>query len=114
MTEHRIDGEELVRAYYESLDDGAYDRLETLLSPDFVHYRPKMTLSDRAEFVQFMREERPRTDTTHHIDRVYRAATGTDTAVEGRLTADEETITGFVDLFAVADGQIEQIKTYID
>jgi ketosteroid isomerase-like protein len=106
------DPEALVRAYYESLDSGTYDRLESLLTPEFVHERPEMTLSGRAEFLQFMRDKRPRTDTTHPIETVYRA--GADIAVEGRLVGGEKTITGFVDLFTLSDGQITRIKTYTD
>lgn len=114
MTEHTDSGEQLVRAYYESLDSGAYDRLEKLLAPEFVHERPEMTLSSRAEFVAFMRDERPRTDTAHLIETVYRAAGGTEFAAKGRLVADEETITGFADLFTMTDDRIERIETYVD
>jgi ketosteroid isomerase-like protein len=114
MTGTPTDGEELVQAYYESLDTGAYDRLEELLTRGFVHERPEMTLSGRAEFVAFMRDERPRTDTTHPIETVYRTADRTEFAANGRLVADGETITGFVDLFTITDGRIERIETYVD
>ena len=114
MTEGATDGENVVRAYYESLDDGAYDRLEGLLTEGFVHERPEMTLSGRQEFVAFMRDERPRTDTSHLIETVYRTDGGTEFAAKGRLVADGETITGFVDLVTLADGRIHRIETYTD
>lgn len=109
-----MNGEALVRAYYECLDSHDYERLAELLTEEFVHDRPEMTLSGRAEFVAFMRDDRPRTDTTHPIDTVYRAANGTGLAAKGRLVGDEEMITGFVDLFVLADGRIDRIETYVD
>lgn len=105
-------GENVVRAYYESLDNEAYDRLEELLTAAFVHERPEMTLSGRQEFVRFMRDERPRTDTSHPIETIYRAGGETELAAKGRLVADGETITGFCDLFTLADGRIDRIETY--
>lgn len=106
------DREQLSRAHYECLDSGDYERLESILTATFVHERPDMTLSGREEFVTFMREQRPRTDTTHRIETVYLSDDGT--AVEGRLVADSETLTGFVDLFEFDDGRIDRIDTYVD
>jgi len=106
------DGEGLVRAYYQSLDSGEYDRLAGLLAESFVQERPEMTLSGRKRFVRFMREERPRTGTTHPLERIYRADEG-NFAAKGRLVAEGETLTGFVDLFACANGRIERIETYV-
>lgn len=107
------DPESLVRAYYDCLDDGDYDRLAELLAPEFVQRRPDRSFSGRGEFIEFMREERPRTDTTHPIETVYRAS-DEQFAVQGRLVADGETLTGFVDIFTLADGQIARIETYVD
>lgn len=107
-------GEALVRAYYAALDDHEYDRLASLLAPDFRQDRPDMTLDGRAEFVEFMREKRPQTSTSHPIEAVYRAA-GRSLAVKGRLVGqDGQEITGFVDVFTVVDGRIAAVETYTD
>jgi ketosteroid isomerase-like protein len=107
------DAETLVRTYYDCLDSGEYDRLTDVLAPDFTQERPDRTFSGREEFVEFMREQRPRTDTTHPIETVYRAS-DEQWAVKGRLVADDETLTGFVDLFTLEDSQIRRIETYTD
>ncbi len=108
------DGEELARAYYDCLDNDEYDRLTELLAPEFVQQRPDTRFGSRAEFIEFMRDQRPRTDTTHPLDRIYRTPDGSELAVKGRLVADGETLTGFVDLFTLLDGQVERIETYVD
>jgi ketosteroid isomerase-like protein len=101
------------RAYYEALDSHDYDRLESLLAPGFVHDRPKMTLDGRDRFVQFMREERPDTDTTHPIDRIYRTEDANELAVRGRLLGKNgERLTGFVDIFSFDAEKIVRIQTY--
>ena len=107
-------GEELVRAYYAALDGHEYDRLGSLLAPDFRQERPDMTLDGRAAFVEFMREKRPQTSTSHPIAAVYRAGDGS-LAAQGRLVgADGGVITGFVDVFTVVDGRIAAVETYTD
>jgi len=112
----------LARAYYRALDGHDYDLLEAVLAADFVQERPDRTLSGRERFVRFMREERPQTDTSHPIDRVYVPAEGDDGArsdgerevvVRGRLlAANGSEIAAFVDVFAVADGRIQSLTTY--
>jgi ketosteroid isomerase-like protein len=105
------DRAERARAYYRALDEGDYDRLEALLDAEFVHDRPDRTITGRAEFVHFMREERPQTDTTHAVDALYRDGDGV--AVRGRLLdADGEEIVGFVDVFAFEADGIARIDTY--
>lgn len=105
------DRETLTRAYYRALDDHEYERLRSILSPEFVQQRPDRTFEGRDHFVQFMREERPQNDTSHPIDSVYSAAEGM--AVEGRLLdADGECIAAFVDIFAFEGGSISEIRTY--
>jgi len=56
---------EVARPYYTAIDEDRYDDLTDLLATEFVHERPDRTLDGRETFVAFMREERPRTDTTH-------------------------------------------------
>jgi ketosteroid isomerase-like protein len=101
-----------VRAYYRTLDEHDYDRLEALLAPAFVHRRPDLTLDGRERFVQFMREERPNRETSHPIDAIYRAS-GDDLAARGRLLdADGEEIAAFVDVFSVGESGFESVQTY--
>ena len=99
------------RAYYRAIDRDDYDLLAALLSEAFVHDRPDRTIEGREQFVRFMREERPQTDTAHPVEQVYRSDGGV--AVRGRLLdADREPIVGFVDAFEFAEGRIERIETY--
>ncbi|ELZ34064.1 ntf2 domain-containing protein [Halogeometricum pallidum JCM 14848] len=122
----RADREALVRGYYESVDDGDYDRLASLLAPEFVHDRPDRTLSDREAFVSFMREDRPEKDTEHDLTAVYRAVDddgngdgdGDGDAAEGwvahgRLVgADGRVRFEFVDVFALSDDGVTRIETF--
>jgi ketosteroid isomerase-like protein len=95
-----MDPADLARAYYAAVDDDDYDRLRTLLAPEFVHDRPDRTLSGRERFVRFVREERPVRETTHEVTAVYEGPAGV--AVRGRLLAPAGgTLLEFVDLFAV-------------
>ncbi|MFB6163393.1 MAG: nuclear transport factor 2 family protein [Halococcoides sp.] len=107
MTDRR----ECVRAHYRALDEGDYDRLESLLAPDFVHDRPDRTIEGRDRFVAFMRDERPRTDTTHSIESIYAGPDGV--VATGRLETDDgDLIAIFADRFAFEDGSIAAIRTY--
>jgi ketosteroid isomerase-like protein len=101
-----------VRSYYRSIDEKRYDDLRDLLAPAFVHERPDRTFEGRETFVGFMREGRPRTETSHEIDRVYDA--GDEIAVRGRLLDGDERLFGFVDVHTVEDGSIARIETYTD
>lgn len=106
-----MDQTALARAYYDALDEGDYDRLADLLASDFSQSRPDRRFEGRDRFVQFMREERPQTDTSHPIDAVYERDEGV--AVEGRLFASDGTqLAAFVDVFSFADGRIAEIRTY--
>lgn len=101
------------RAYYRALDEDDYDLLTELLAPEFVHERPDMTLEGRDEFVQFVREERPMTDTSHPIDGVYQQVDGDEVIVRGRLLDTEgDPITAFTDVFAFGAEKIERIRTF--
>ena len=101
---------EAARAYYRTVDDGAYEQLASLLTSEFVHERPDRTLDGRERFVRFMREERPVTDTTHVVDAVYRD--DPEVAVRGRLRRDGDDLFEFVDVFSFDGDAIAEIRTY--
>jgi len=122
-----MDATDAARAYYEAVDAGDYDRLAALLAPDFAQRRPDRTLVGRDSFVSFMRDRRPRTDSTHHVDAVYRPSVGdpgteldapgdvaAEVAVRGRVRTDDgELGFGFVDVFAVdEEGRLASLRTY--
>lgn len=102
----------VARAYYDALDAHDYEGLGDVLDADFVQQRPDMTLEGRDRFVQFMREERPNSETDHAVDRMFTDGDG-DVAVEGRLLdADGDRITTFVDVFSFEDSVIRELRTY--
>lgn len=101
---------ETARAYYRAIDDDEYDRLRDVLASTFVQERPDLTLEGPDRFVRFMREERPKTDTTHAVDAMYE--NGSEVAVRGRLLSGEEYLFGFVDVFAFEGGEIALLRTY--
>jgi ketosteroid isomerase-like protein len=101
------------RAYYRALDEDDYDLLADLLAPQFVHERPDMTLEGRERFVEFMRDERPASDTTHPVEGVYEQVDGEDLIVSGRLLdADGEAITAFADKFTFEGEKIAKVRTF--
>lgn len=103
---------ETARTYYRSIDDGEYDRLEEILAPGFVQERPDRTLSGPEEFVRFMREKRPMTDTTHAVDALYEDDERGEVAARGRLRRENEDLFGFVDVFAFESARITRLRTY--
>lgn len=103
----------VARDYYEAIDAGDYDRLASLLTPQFVQHRPDRTFEGRAAFVAFMREDRPEMETRHDVVEAYRAENGDGRAVRGRLVgADGEVRFEFLDVFAFDGGRICQIETF--
>jgi ketosteroid isomerase-like protein len=101
----------LARRYYETLDAGEYGALAALLAPGFTHYRPDRTIEGREQFLQFMRAERPETDTSHEVEATYGGPDGV--AVRGRLSrADGSVWFRFVDVFEVADDALVACHTY--
>ena len=101
-----------VRSFYRALDEHAYDRLSSLLAPDFVHRRPDLTIEGRDQFVRFMREDRPDDRTSHPIDAVYRNG-GDELAARGRLLdADGDEIAAFVDVFSLGEDGFVSVETY--
>jgi ketosteroid isomerase-like protein len=112
-----MDRRDAVRDYYDAIDAGDYDRLRTLLAPEFVQHRPDRTFDGRDRFVEFMREERPRTDTEHLIDEVCVGDSGdvdgVTVFVRGRLRAVDGTeLFGFVDVHRLAGRRIRSLTTY--
>ncbi|WP_290819334.1 nuclear transport factor 2 family protein [Halovivax sp.] len=104
-------GPALVRRYYEALDEGAYDDLESLLAPTFVQRRPDRAFDGPDAFVRFMREDRPVTGTTHELDDVF--GSGDRVAARGRLLdGDGDLLVEFADHFRIADGRIARLETY--
>lgn len=105
--------EATARAYYRALDEDDYDLLAELLTPEFVHERPDRTFEGRARFVEFMREERPMTDTSHPIDAVYVQRDGSEVLVRGRLLDPEGSVLArFADVFRFDDSTIARIVTF--
>jgi hypothetical protein len=121
-----MDRRDAVRGYYDAIDAGDYDRLRGVLASDFVQHRPDRTLDGPDRFVQFMREERPRTDTEHVLTAVGVTGDGdgdgddgggdgdvSTVFAEGRLrAADGDDLFGFVDVHRVSDAGIESLTTY--
>ncbi|AZH24150.1 nuclear transport factor 2 family protein [Haloplanus aerogenes] len=110
-----MESRDAVRGYYDAIDGGDYDRLHALLAPGFVQERPDRTLAGRDEFVRFMRDERPRTDTEHVVETMGVSGDGKTVFARGRLLGgDGETLFGFVDVHRVGAEGIESLATYTD
>lgn len=112
-----MDRREVVRRYYDAIDGGEYGRLRDLLAPEFSQERPDRTFDGRDEFVRFMRDERPRTDTEHVLEELCVSADGSGPATvfaRGSLrAADGDVLFGFVDVHRVGE-RIESLTTYTD
>ncbi|MFW5974512.1 MAG: ketosteroid isomerase, partial [Natrialbaceae archaeon] len=64
-------------------------------------------------FVDFMREERPLTETRHDLRAVVVGEGGERAAVRGRLLdADGDPVFEFSDHFELADGRLRRLDTY--
>jgi ketosteroid isomerase-like protein len=101
----------VARGYYDAIDEGEYERLRELLVDGFVHDRPDRTIDGADTFVQFMRDSRPRTDTSHVLESVYVASDRV--AVEGRLVgSDGVPLFRFVDTFAFEGDRVSDLRTY--
>lgn len=99
------------REYYDAIDGGDYSRLTDLLAPSFVHVRPDRTIEGRDQFVQFMAEERPLTDTEHDIRAII--TDGQQTVVEGTLyRSDGSVLFRFADVHELESDQLARIRTY--
>lgn len=110
-----MDGLELVREYYRSIDDDEYGALADVLSDEFVHHRPDRAIEGRKAFVEFMRDERPERDTEHALETVYLEDGGARAAAEGRLLhSDGEEWFRFVDTFDIDRFGVCSVRTYTD
>ncbi|MFC6718615.1 nuclear transport factor 2 family protein [Natrialbaceae archaeon GCM10025810] len=105
-------GSQLVRRYYDALDEHDYEALEEILAPTFVQRRPDRTFEDRAAFVQFMREERPNPDTEHDLLEVVEDEASERVAARGRVLEGERELFEFADFFALEEGRIVRLDTY--
>lgn len=102
-----------VRAYYTALDEHEYERFEEILAPEFVHDRPDRTLDGREAFVSFMRDDRPKKDTTHRIEELYENDAGDEVAVRGHLLdSDGSELFEFLDRHVFEDDRIVELRTY--
>ena len=112
MTNHTFNTiSHLVEAYYDALDAGNYDRLTAVLHPEFVQERSDRRFDSRDEFIAFMRDGRPMTETTHKIIRIY--PNGPGVAVQGQLiSADDTLLFEFVDVFDVENERFTYLRTY--
>ena len=108
-----MDRDSRVRAYYRRLDNGEYAELEALLHPEFVQQRPDRTFKDRASFLEFMRSERPLTETTHKLTTVC-ASEGGRAASGHLLDANGNELFSFIDVFEFGpDGRLTRLTTYV-
>ena len=106
-----MDQSTLVAEYYRCLDDDEYETLRSILHPEFVQQRPDRRFDGREAFVEFMRTERPQTDTTHSVDTLLESAASL--AAYGRLfDAEGSELFEFIDVFRFDEGYIREVDTY--
>jgi ketosteroid isomerase-like protein len=111
---------ETAQSFYAAIDEERYDDLADLLAVEFVHQRPDRTFEGREPFVEFMRDDRPQTDTIHELDGIYVVENeddpgrGDEVAVRGRLVDADDRLFGFVDVHTVENGSIARVRTYTD
>jgi ketosteroid isomerase-like protein len=102
-----IGSEELVRRYYELVDNGDTDGLVELFSPDAVYRRPGYEpLCGREHLRRFYDEQRVIREGSHSVDSVI--TSGAEVAVQGSfhgvLHNGKEVDLRFADFFTVASG----------
>lgn len=105
-----MDAGDLVKRYYDALDEHDYDELESILAPTFVQRRPDREFDGRDAFVDFMRDERPVPDTQHELDDLF--GDETNVAARGRLLRDGDKLFAFADHFVVGGNTIRRLETY--
>jgi ketosteroid isomerase-like protein len=110
-----MDHADVAMSYYDALDSHDYDSLESLLTADFVQYRPDRTFEGRDAFVSFMRDGRPQTDTTHVVERVFENRREQSLAVSGRLVdGDEDQLFRFLDVHEFEAGKLARLRTFTE
>ncbi|MFB6113427.1 MAG: nuclear transport factor 2 family protein [Halodesulfurarchaeum sp.] len=117
-----MDAVSVIREYYRTIDEGDYETLSSILTESFTQERSDRRFDGRDSFVAFMKDERPRTDTEHDIDRIFETSTREDEsgasqddeiAVEGAVYyPDGERWFGFVDVFEIKDDRLASLRTY--
>jgi len=106
-----MDQSTLVAEYYRCLDDDEYETLRSILHPEFIQQRPDRAFKSREAFVEFMRSERPQTDTTHRVDTLLESAGSL--AASGRLfDAEGGELFEFIDVFQFDEGRICAVDTF--
>lgn len=105
-----MDDAAVAQAYYSAIDDGNYDELRTLLAEAFVQVRPDRTLNGPDRFVQFMRDDRPITETEHTLTGIYHGREGV--AVHGNVVTSSRHLFEFIDTFQIKNQQITRLTTY--
>ncbi len=106
-----MDAETLIREYYRTIDGEEYEELAAVLSEEFVQYRPDRSLVGRAEFLRFMREDRPNRSTIHELRDVV-VDDGLAVARGRLLDGGGGELFAFVDVFEVDDGELSALETY--
>ena len=110
-----MDGVALIREYYRQVDTAEGESFSDILSKDVVHHRPDMRIDGREEFIAFMASGRPKRETEHVIESLYREHDGAKVAAEGQLyDSDGTEWFRFVDTFSIGEDGIEEIRTHTD
>lgn len=106
---------DLVRDYYDAVDDDRVDDLLALFADDITYERPgQASIDGKANLAAFYREERA-LDGVHEIHDL--AVDGDQVAVRGTFVGEQdgsEVEFGFADFHVVADGTITERHTYTD
>jgi ketosteroid isomerase-like protein len=110
-----VEHEELVREYYDTVDDGRIDDLLALFAADATYERPGHdTIDGKAALERFYREERT-LDGEHVLHAVL--VDGDTVSVRGQFTgtdAGDPITVGFADFHRVDAGEITERHTYTD
>lgn len=106
----------IIKTYYNSLDNHKYEKLKEILHPKFIHYRPDRTIKTRKSFISFMKNKRPDKNTKHKIHKTYTKKQ--EIATQGQLQKNKnKKLFEFIDVFTFTKKtktktKIKQIKTY--
>ena len=118
MTNADTSNLDVIQAYYRNLDAKEFETLESLLADEFTQHRPDRTFKNPDQFLEFMRDERPHTDTTHNISNYFSPiiphSADNTIAVRGTLCSENgERMLEFIDVVSFnSDMKIDRIETY--